>query len=99
MTEQPLDVEKLKSQLPPLGFWSSPVEKIIHPLIAEVERQRIEIRELRTLAKIGTWHNDCRMNRKQAAQELEKSQAVINKLADTVSQLEARLRALQTPEK
>lgn len=41
----------------------------------------------RTLAAIGTWHNDCRPNRHMAARELEKSQAVIDKLADTISAL------------
>lgn len=52
--------------------------------------------EYRTLAKIGTWHNDCRPNRQQAVREIEKSQAVINKLADRISELEAQV-AAQAP--
>jgi hypothetical protein len=49
--------------------------------------------EARTLAQVGTWHNECRPNRHMAARELAKSQAVINKLADRISELEAHLNA------
>jgi predicted transcriptional regulator len=50
--------------------------------------------EARTLAQIGTWHNECRPNREMAARELAKSQEVIDKLADRISELEARLQRL-----
>ena len=48
------------------------------------ERERDEFK---TLANIGIWHDDCRPNRHMAARELAKSQAIIDKLADTVSTL------------
>jgi hypothetical protein len=47
----------------------------------------------KTLAGIGAWHNDCRPNRQQAARELQKSQAIIDKLADRITALEADLAA------
>lgn len=52
-----------------------------------------EAAELRTLAQIGTWHKDCRPNRHMAARELQKSQAIINQLADTITELRACLAA------
>ncbi len=51
--------------------------------------------EYRALAKVGPWCNDCRPNRHKAAQELLKSQAVIDKLADTISSQGAQLAALR----
>lgn len=48
-----------------------------------------EIARLKTLANIGTWHNECRPNREMAARELQKSQTVIDKLADQISTLNA----------
>jgi hypothetical protein len=56
-----------------------------------LESQQKEIAELQTLAKIGTWHDECRLNRQQAARELQKSQAVIDKLADEIKSLNAAL--------
>jgi hypothetical protein len=54
---------------------------------------RTERDEYRTLAAIGTWHAECRPNRHMAARELQKSQAVIDKLADTISALRTAIRA------
>ena len=51
--------------------------------------------DYRTLAEIGTWHKDCRPNREMAARELAKSQAIINKLADEITQLQAELITLR----
>lgn len=45
----------------------------------------------RTLSGIGVWHADCRPNREMAARELQKSQAVIDKLADTIAGLKQEL--------
>lgn len=50
--------------------------------------------EFRTLSQIGVWHKDCRPNREMAARELQKSQAIIDKLADEITSLRAVL-ALQ----
>ncbi len=47
----------------------------------------------RTLAGIGTWHKECRPNREMAARELAKSQIVIDKLADRITELESALQA------
>ncbi len=84
-----LDLDAIKARTNHAYIESS----IAWVLIAEVEKLRVENQELRTLAKIGTWHNECRPNRHQAARELEKSQAIINKLADTISDLRAELAA------
>lgn len=50
---------------------------------------------LKVFAGIGTWHDECRPNREMAARELAKSQAVIDKMADTVTGLRAQLDAAQ----
>jgi hypothetical protein len=55
---------------------------------AEIDRLREQCDEYKVLAAVGTWHADCRPNRQKAAQELLKSQAVIDKLADRISELE-----------
>lgn len=52
--------------------------------------------EYKALAKVGPWHNDCRPNRHMAARELLKSQAVNDKLADTITSLNAELDAERT---
>lgn len=57
--------------------------------LRELAVVKAENEELRTLAKIGTWHNECRPNRQQATKELAKSQAIIDKLADTITELRA----------
>jgi hypothetical protein len=54
--------------------------------IAELTTQRDMYR---TLAGIGVWHQSCRPNREMAARELQKSQAVIDKLADEITRLQA----------
>jgi hypothetical protein len=66
-------------------------------LRAEVAALRKERDEYRTLAKVGQWHDDCRPNRQQAAREIKKQQAVINKMADAVA--EANQRAEQAEAK
>jgi chromosome segregation ATPase len=63
-----------------------------HSALRQSAEQRLEAAErerdaYRALAKIGIWHDDCRPNRHMAARELAKSQAIIDKLADTVSAL------------
>lgn len=68
------------------------------PQDEEIARLKQEIRELRTLANIGTWHEDCRPNRHQAAREIEKSQEIINKLADRITELELEARRLGAPQ-
>lgn len=55
--------------------------------LLEAQAQRAD--EYKALANVGTWHNDCRLNRQQAARELLKSQAIIDKMADAVSALTA----------
>lgn len=47
--------------------------------------------QYQTLAAIGTWHRECRPNREMAARELQKSQAIIDKLADTITELRREL--------
>jgi hypothetical protein len=58
----------------------------IDRLTAELAEARKERDTYRTLAGIGAWHKECRPNREMAARELQKSQAVIDKLADTISE-------------
>ncbi len=53
---------------------------------AETIRQERDI--YKALAAVGTWHDDCRPNREMAARELAKSQAIIDKLADRITELE-----------
>lgn len=60
-------------------------------LLAEIALQRARAEqaeakrdEYKALAAVGPWHNDCRPNRHKAAEELQKSQAIINKLADRI---------------
>lgn len=52
--------------------------------------------ENRTDRCIGAWHDDCRPNRHQAADEIRKSQARIDQLADTVKALRERASLLAT---
>lgn len=68
------------------------VEAALASALTEATEQRDEYK---ALAAVGTWHADCRPNRHKAAQELLKSQAVIDKLADRVSELEAKLTEAQ----
>lgn len=62
-------------------------ETDFHALVEQRDRALEERDTYRTLAAIGAWHKDCRPNREMAAREIQKSQAVINKLADTITAL------------
>jgi hypothetical protein len=64
-------------------------EELQASICAQFDALELAKSEWKALAAIGTWHKDCRPNRHQAAQELLKSQAVINKLADRIAELEA----------
>ena len=66
----------------------------IHAAEAARDEARAERDALKVFAGIGTWHDECRPNREMAARELAKSQAVIDKLADTISALHASHQAL-----
>lgn len=63
-------------------------------LLAQLTRLEQERDDYKRLSAIGTWHNECRPNRWMAARELEKSQAVIDKMADAVTALTAERDAL-----
>lgn len=52
--------------------------------------------EYKALASVGTWHADCRPNRRKAAEEIAKSQAIINKLADEIAALKSSSPSPQT---
>lgn len=58
----------------------------LQSLRAQLAEREQELQTYKTLAKVGTWHNDCRPNRLMAARELDKRQAVIDKMADAVSE-------------
>lgn len=68
---------------------------MIEKAACAIETLKEERATYKTLAQIGTWHPDCRPNRAMAARELEKSQAVINKLADTISELRAEIEGVE----
>ena len=53
--------------------------------------------QYKALASVGTWHKDCRPNRHMAAETIQKQQATIDKLADTISELQARLSEMESP--
>ena len=96
------EVETLKQKLideTGAALWENWLPILDALILAAVARGQQEIAKLteqrdtyRTLAGIGTWHSDCRPNRHMAAREIEKSQAVINKLADEITTLQAQLR-------
>lgn len=58
---------------------------------AENRRLRQENRELKTLAKVGLWHDDCRLNRRQAVEIIEKMSIVEGKLVETITELRTQL--------
>ena len=70
----------------------SPVEAACAQRVRALEAERDEYR---TLAGVGKWHDDCRPNRHMAAREIAKGQEVINKLADEIAALRARVAALE----
>jgi hypothetical protein len=53
------------------------------------DKLKAERDEYKALASIGKWHDECRPNRHMAAETIQKQQAVIDKLADTITQLRA----------
>ncbi len=65
-------------------------------LESENARLRQENRELKTLAKVGLWHDDCRLNRRQAAEIIEKMSIVEGKLVDTITEVRRDLDTAQT---
>ncbi len=69
------------------------VKAKVQKILDAYQAMQGELRELRVLAKIGTWHDDCRPNREMAARELAKSQAIIDKLADEITSLQAQINA------
>lgn len=83
----------------PVGDWCGDCRDVIaanvRRLLAHLATVQQERDEYRTLAAIGVWHEDCRPNRHMAARELAKSQAVIDKLADTISAVTARSEAAE----
>lgn len=62
-------------------------------LTAECERLRASRDEYKALASVGTWHKDCRPNRRKAAEEIQKSQQRIDALAAEVARLTEQLAA------
>lgn len=46
--------------------------------------------QYKALASVGTWHEDCRPNRRKAADEIQKSQQRIDTLATDIQALTAR---------
>ncbi len=52
--------------------------------------------EYKALASVGTWHKDCRPNRKKAAEEIQKSQHRIDVLVEAALIAQAQLATLQT---
>lgn len=63
--------------------------------LAEVEKNNAALRtsrdEYQALASVGTWHRDCRPNRKKAAEEIQKSQQRIDALATALAEREAEI--------
>lgn len=45
----PLDIEALRRSLPPVGFWCYPWERTIHQLLSEIDRLRLELKDVREL--------------------------------------------------
>lgn len=78
----------------------SPERALIRLLLAAISSLQAENTELKTLAKVGAWHDGCRPNREMAARELLKSQAVIDRLADRIALFQQSFAfcAMHTPE-
>jgi chromosome segregation ATPase len=90
---QDMEIERDAAQDQCAGAERFGREQELRAVTAEQARQEAEQQrdQYRTLAAIGVWHADCRPNRAMAARELAKSQAVIDKLADTISSLRVEL--------
>lgn len=89
------DIESLRASLAQVTAERDAANKTAARWRDGLAAMQVQRDNYKTLAGIGVWHADCRPNRHQAAETIQKQQAENDKLADEISRLRDRIALLE----